>query len=130
MYPGFIVFDLREGHCICVCAWRSLAPTVDTQVIQVLHSQQREKERETTGTTVLSHLCHSSLLILPLEHLLSQKPAQSRLSAPHITTTYALCTRCTARSFSECTQKDKQTDTQTETLTHTHTEIEMMLHPL
>lgn len=36
------------------------------------------------------------------ERLLSRKPAQSRLRAPHITTTYASCTRCTAISLCEC----------------------------
>lgn len=42
-------------------------PSADAPLTQVLHSQQsRERKRETTGTTVLSHLCHILLPLLPL----------------------------------------------------------------
>lgn len=65
--PGFILFDLDEGHCVCVCVeipgpqcWHTSHPGAP------FTAGEREKEKETTWTTVLSHLCHIPLPWLPL----------------------------------------------------------------
>lgn len=83
---------VRVAVCTCRDFW---PPAVDTPVTQVLHSQpwrEREKEKETTGTTVLYHLSHIPLFLLPPSACFRRKTAQGWLCAPHITTACASCT--------------------------------------
>lgn len=71
-------------------------------------AEQREKKRDHRNHCTLSPVPHPSPLASS-ERLLSQKPAESQLHAPHITTTYASCTRCTARGPCECTHAHTHT---------------------
>lgn len=93
---------MRVTVCVCVEISGPLCWHTRSSRCSIHDRGERERERDHRNHCTLSPVPHPSPLASS-ERLLSRKPMQSWLYAPHITTTYALCTSCTARSLCECT---------------------------